>query len=87
MAAKAPKQIGAWNNANPEAATAADSAAKTVAAIRVRPAPRADGKIKCVNAGCNALYTAEENGDTACAFHEGTPVFHDRAKVREEALA
>ena len=79
-AGAAVKDISSWNTANPEAATAAGSAAKSVAKRKQRPAPRADGKAKCVNPGCQQLYDVAGNSATACRYHAGAPVFHDRAK-------
>ena len=74
------KDISSWNSSNPEATTAAGSAAKSVAAQKARPAARADGKAKCVNPGCQAEYVVAENGEKSCHYHAGAPVFHDRAK-------
>lgn len=45
-----------------------------------RPAPRADGKAMCVNGGCQQTYVVAENNETACKYHKGQAVFHDRGK-------
>lgn len=34
----------------------------------------------CKNKGCGKTFTEMENHDTACNFHPGPPVFHDRLR-------
>ena len=52
-----------------------------VAAAKPRPKPRADGKARCVNGGCQQEYVVAENNDSACHYHKGQAVFHDRGKT------
>ena len=37
-------------------------------------------QLKCKRPGCNKAYLESENSDTACAFHNGGPIFHDIKK-------
>ena len=40
-----------------------------------------DGRYFCANKGCmKKTFVEEENGDDACHFHQGEPVFHDLKK-------
>lgn len=39
------------------------------------------GKYKCTNKGCLKEYDPNENGDGACKYHPGEPVFHDVKKT------
>jgi len=39
-----------------------------------------NGKFRCSNKGCNKEFTEEENGNEACKYHQGAPVFHDVKK-------
>ena len=34
----------------------------------------------CRNKGCGEKFTEAENGDEACSFHPGPPIFHERQK-------
>ncbi|BBN09822.1 disease resistance protein [Marchantia polymorpha subsp. ruderalis] len=48
------------------------------------PAPRKivdlNAKQTCKNKGCGKEFTEKENTDTACSFHPGPAIFHDRSK-------
>ena len=35
---------------------------------------------KCKRPGCNKRYKESENSQSACAFHNGPPIFHDLRK-------
>ena len=74
------KTVEQFNASNPDAATAASSAAKTLLAGPPAPAPRSDGKATCVHHGCRLEYVVAENVDDACTYHKGQPVFHDGGK-------
>ena len=39
-----------------------------------------DGKHKCTNKGCLKDYDPNANGDDACKYHPGEPIFHDVKK-------
>lgn len=80
-AAPAPalKSIDDYNAANSDAPTAAGSAKQLMTSQRVSK-PRADGRIQCVNHGCQVAYLPEENNPSACKHHTKPPVFHDRMK-------
>lgn len=73
------KSIADYNSSNPNAATAAASAVKTVAA---RKSSRSeDGQsAKCQRKGCQKQFVLAENSATACTYHKGQPVFHDAVK-------
>lgn len=73
------KSIAAFNEENPDAASAASSAAKTMAAPR-KSTRRDDGTAKCQNKGCQKVFVVEDNSASACTFHAGQPVFHDAIK-------
>lgn len=34
----------------------------------------------CQNKGCGKPFKEKDNHDTACSYHPGPPVFHDRVK-------
>lgn len=34
----------------------------------------------CRNAGCGKSFKEKDNHDTACSYHPGPPVFHDRMR-------
>lgn len=71
------KSIAAYNAANPEAASAATSAVKTLA----RKSTRADdGTARCQRKGCQKQFTVEMNEKQACTYHKGQPIFHDAMK-------
>ena len=71
------KSIAAYNAANPEAASAAASAVKTMA----RKSTRADdGTARCQRKGCQKNFEVATNSDVACKYHKGQPVFHDALK-------
>lgn len=80
-AAAAPlKSISEFNTANPEAATAANAAARILSQDR-KSSRTADGlRAKCQRKGCQKEFTVSENNSTACVYHRGQPVFHDAAK-------
>jgi len=73
------KSIAAYNTENPNATTAAASAAKSL----VRKSSRkTDGTAKCQRKGCQKDFVVAENSAAAClcVFHAGQPVFHDAVK-------
>ncbi|CAK4646661.1 hypothetical protein LEN26_020061 [Aphanomyces euteiches] len=74
--ATALKSIDDYNEKNPDAVTAVSA----IKAPKPKPVPRADGKAKCVNYGCQKEYVVAENNDTSCPHHAGAPVFHDSGK-------
>ena len=72
------KSISAYNDANPEAATAAAAAVKLV---QTRKSTRKeDGTARCLNKGCQKPFVVADNNDSACVYHSGQPVFHDAVK-------
>lgn len=73
------KSIDNFNSENPEAATAAGSAAATVAAKK-KCTRRPDGTASCVNLGCQQDFKVDENEDGSCRYHRLNPVFHDGGK-------
>lgn len=72
--------IDDFDKANPDAVSAASSAAALVARGPPKPKPRSDGKAKCVRNGCQKEFVVAENAEGVCTYHVGTPVFHDTAK-------
>lgn len=34
----------------------------------------------CKNSGCGKTFTEKENHDTACSYHPGPAIFHDRMR-------
>jgi hypothetical protein len=77
-AAPALKSISAYNEANPDAATASASAVKTITGRKSTRKP--DGTAKCLNKGCQKTFIVAENKEGACQYHAGQPIFHDAAK-------
>jgi len=73
------KSIDSFNAQNPDAVSAASSAAKTVSQ-RPRARRREDGALYCINKGCSAWFQAAEDTERACTFHPGQPIFHDASK-------
>jgi len=74
------KSISDFNATNPDAASAATSAAKIVSAAR-KSTRNADGvTAKCQRKGCQKDFTIAENSGSACSYHAGSPVFHDAVK-------
>ncbi len=72
------KSIAAFNNANPQAASAVASAIKST----VRKSTRnADGTAKCQRKGCQKVFNVSDNNSTACVYHKGQPIFHDAIKI------
>ena len=71
------KSIAAYNAANPEAASAAASAVKTLARKSTRGT---DGTARCQRKGCQKQFIFENNEEGACTYHKGQPVFHDAIK-------
>lgn len=69
--AEAPLPAAAAGEAGGEGAGGA-SAAEAAA-----PGPKL---VRCRNPGCKAMFSEEENSDTACRFHLGPAIFHDRGK-------
>ena len=39
-----------------------------------------NNKLRCVNKGCSKEFEESNNGEEACNFHAGMPVFHDLKK-------
>lgn len=75
------KTVEEFNKENPEAATAASSAKKTMDAARTRGPVKDDkGRFKCVHKGCGQYFFSDENTDTSCVYHPGRPIFHDTKK-------
>lgn len=73
------KSIDAYNAANPDAASAASSAVKTLA---TRKSTRnADGTARCQRKGCQKVFAVEDNVAAACTYHKGQPIFHDAVKM------
>lgn len=71
--------ISDYNKANPSAATAASSAAKTLA--NRKSSRSADGlTAKCQRKGCQIEFHVADNSATACVYHKGQPIFHDAYK-------
>jgi hypothetical protein len=65
------KSIADYNATNPDAASAASSAAKIVSAPR-KSTRNADGvTAKCQHKGCQKDFTIAENCATACTYHAG----------------
>jgi hypothetical protein len=74
------KSIADFNQQNPEAASAANSAIKTLSAPR-KSSRLEDGlTAKCQNKGCQRVFSLSENAINACVYHGGQPVFHDAIK-------
>lgn len=77
------KSIDAYNVANPNAITAASSAAKTVStAPKLKRRPE-DARLYCHNKGCGVWFmpgVAEEDAEGSCLFHPSNPMFHDASK-------
>ena len=73
------KSIDSYNKENPNASSAAATAAK----IMVRKSSRnADGvTAKCQRKGCQKTFNIADNSPTACTYHKGQPVFHDAIKL------
>ncbi|XP_024537285.1 cysteine and histidine-rich domain-containing protein RAR1 [Selaginella moellendorffii] len=62
-------------------------AAKEASQSSVQAAPAAlsnvidlDAKRTCRNKGCGKAFTERENHETACSYHPGPAVFHDRSR-------
>lgn len=72
------KSISAYNEANPEAATAAASAVKVVTGRKSTRKP--DGTARCLNKGCQKAFVVAENIGDVCVYHSGQPIFHDAVK-------
>lgn len=72
------KSISAYNDENPEAATATAAAVKLV--TNRKSTRQADGTARCLNKGCQQPFVVAENSDHACVYHSGQPIFHDAAK-------
>lgn len=71
------KSIAAYNAANPEAASAATSAVKTMERKSTR---KDDGTARCQRKGCQKQFVFESNEVGACQYHKGQPIFHDALK-------
>lgn len=73
------KSIADYNSENPNASSAASSAAKSL--IR-KSSRKEDGTAKCQRKGCQKVFQVAENTSEAslCVFHRGQPVFHDAVK-------
>lgn len=72
------KSIADYNVQNPDAATAAGSALKSIA-VR-KSTRRSDGTARCQNKGCQKDFVVSENTSTSCVYHAGQAIFHDAAK-------
>jgi hypothetical protein len=77
-AAPALKSIAAYNAANPDAATAAASAGKTIASRK--SSRNENGTARCQRKGCQQTFNVADNCPTACTYHRGHAIFHDAAK-------
>ncbi|CAB1119694.1 unnamed protein product [Ectocarpus sp. CCAP 1310/34] len=77
--APALKSIDNYNAENPEAATAAGSAVKSITAKK-KCTRRPDGTASCVNLGCQKDFVVAENQRDSCRYHRLNPVFHDGGK-------
>jgi len=64
------KSIEDYNQANPDAATAAKSAASSVTKPQARCTVKADGSATCLNKGCQKEFQVKENHPTACWYVE-----------------
>lgn len=74
------RSIAEFNEQNPDAASAANSAVKTLNAPR-KSSRNDDGiTAKCQNKGCQKVFNLAENSPSACTYHGGQPVFHDAIK-------
>mmetsp|Transcript_3966 Transcript_3966/g.9050 ORF Transcript_3966/g.9050 Transcript_3966/m.9050 type:complete len:321 (-) Transcript_3966:112-1074(-) len=80
------KSIADYNTKNPDAASAASSAAKVLTAAR-KSSRSADGlTAKCQRKGCQQTFALADNveegepGTGPCVHHRGNPVFHDAVK-------
>lgn len=71
------KSIASYNTENPEAKTAAATAAASI--IR-KSSRKDDGTAKCQRKGCQKIFNYAENSESACTYHKGQPVFHDAIK-------
>lgn len=71
------KSISDYNAANPNAASAANTAAKSLERKSTR---RADGTAKCQRKGCQKDFIVADNSSSSCNYHCGQPVFHDAIK-------
>eukprot|EP00753_Platysulcus_tardus_P000067 PLAT10063.1.p2 GENE.PLAT10063.1~~PLAT10063.1.p2 ORF type:complete len:345 (+),score=126.49 PLAT10063.1:3-1037(+) len=80
-AAAAPvvRSVEDFNAKNPDAPTAAASAAASIAAPK-KSVRAADGTYRCVNKGCSKRFHPEDNEEGSCVYHVAGPVFHDRGK-------
>lgn len=72
-------------NPNPPSATPLTSAEVNEGGMEALPAPAK--KIVdinqpqiCKNKGCGKTFTEKDNHDTACSYHPGPAVFHDRMR-------
>jgi hypothetical protein len=73
------KSIADFNQQNPDAASAASSAAKVLNAPR-KSTRKEDGTAKCQNKGCQKDFVVVDNTSSACTYHAGQPIFHDAIK-------
>ncbi|CAM9101928.1 unnamed protein product [Heterosigma akashiwo] len=74
------KSIDQFNEANPEAVTAAASAVQTLKVSGQKCTRRGDGTAKCTNKGCQRDFVVAENTPRSCTYHAANPVFHDTGK-------
>lgn len=78
------RSIDEYNKCNPDAVTAASSAAATVQSVRSVSVRRADGRMRCVHEGCKKWFLdgsdSDENGVASCVYHQLGPTFHEGFK-------
>ncbi|KAK3272895.1 hypothetical protein CYMTET_18836 [Cymbomonas tetramitiformis] len=60
-------------------ATVVASPSKTVPKVTPKPVDPTSEQI-CRNKGCGNKFREVDNNDTACKFHPGPPIFHERKK-------
>jgi hypothetical protein len=77
------KSIDSYNVANPNAVTAASSAAKTVTTAPKQKKRQEDARLYCHNKGCGKWFlpgSSDEDAESSCFFHPSNPMFHDASK-------
>eukprot|EP01035_Chromulina_nebulosa_P019873 gene19873-25825_t len=73
------KSIEEYNTDNTNAATAVDSAIKTL--TERKSSRKDDGTARCQRRGCQKIFNySSENNSDSCCYHQGQPIFHDVAK-------
>lgn len=77
------KSIDAYNVANPNAVTAAASAAKTISSAPKVKRRSEDSRVFCHNKGCGVWFMqgiVDEDTESSCIHHPMNPMFHDASK-------